>query len=466
MTAIKRILRIASWGVLGIVGAATLLYLVALAINWRDVPPSAAARELEEIIARRPPVADPVNGFVYMLGFTAPADKDPQEVGSGRMRWLESHDLAMDPADADPLRESINFMPDATDGARLKNACREDDKLACAREFDALIETWRPSELDALALKRYDALLSRGSWREVVPVHISAPLPAYGSAMHAQRLMFLRLAQAAASTDDSEIRRELAADFTWWKRTQREADNLISKMIAQAALRQHFFCSALVLRQLPAQRIAGAIPQEWHEAFSGEDRAMKRAMAGELIFTKKLMEQYKAGFSPAADDWLGEFWEERFLAAALSPLARRLFQVQDQANYFAGRNLEYARRFEAPMSEYRMTAREMGTERIQREFPVRIYNITGDLLLTLDDGTIDPRYALRTASIEAMRRLALLNVDLHTRAVPPDKRGDEVERSTMRDPYDDQPFVWDAERQSLTFDPPEAHPRFRQELFY
>jgi hypothetical protein len=465
MTALRKVLRFACWGVVGLLSFAVLLYLIALGINGRDVPPSAASREFHEIVARRPPVADEANGFVYLLGFTASADQDPQDAGTRRMRWMESLGIEPDAANADPLQAPIDFIADDTAGDRLRNACQEDDKLACAREFDALVASWHPSELDALAMQRYEALLSRDGWREVVPMDLSAPLPAFASAMHAQRLMFVRLAQMAGHVDEAEIRSALAADFMWWKRAQRDADILISKMIALAALRQHFFCSALVLRRLPAQKIAAAAPDEWQEEFSIEDRAMKRVMAGELMYNRRILEQFKAGVSSATDEWLEEYWAENY-GVPLLPLARPLFQVQDQSNYFASRFLEYARRYEAPMSEYRAITREMPAEKDRKEFPSRIFNITGDLLLTLGDAGMDPSYALRTASIEAMRRLTLLNVDLHSSAVPADSRGDEVARSTIRNPFDDEPFSWDADRQSVNFEAPDLHPRYGQELFY
>lgn len=469
MAAFRKILRFASWGVVGLLAAAILVYLIALGINWRDVPPSAAAREFEDIVAQRLPLADEANGFVYLLGFTAPAEQDPQEVGVDRMRWIEALGLGEAPPDADPLQAPLEFIPGDSGLHRLRQACVQDDKIACAREFDALTASWHASELDALALRRYAALLSRDGWREVVPVNISSPLPSFAAALHAQRLAFIELAQRASRADAPEIQRALATDFAWWKRAQRAADNLLSKMIAQSALRQHFFCSTLVMRHLSAEKIAAAVPPEWREEFSAEDRAMKRALAGEIEFNRGLLAQFKAGLSAASDDWLKEYWEEKYPGVALLPLARPLFQVQDQSNHFAGRYLDYARRFEVPMSQYRDVAREIAEERHgvePPEFPSRIYNITGDLFLTAGDGTLDPNYALRTASIEAMRRLALLHADLHSRAIPPARVEEEIERSTLRDPYDGKPFRWDEERRSLNFEAPEAHHWRNQELFY
>jgi hypothetical protein len=54
----KTLLRIVLWLVTGTLGAATLLYLVLLGINWRDEPPSAAAIKLQAVYDARPEVAD------------------------------------------------------------------------------------------------------------------------------------------------------------------------------------------------------------------------------------------------------------------------------------------------------------------------------------------------------------------------------------------------------------------------
>ena len=147
-------------------------------------------------------------------------------------------------------------------------------------------------------------------------------------------------------------------------------------------------------------------------------------------------------------------------------LARPFFQLQDQTNYFAERNLEYARRFEVPMTGYEAVAESIRDESVPYDFPTRVFNITGDLLRSIDDGRIEPEYALRVASLEGMRRAALLTAQLHARAISPVRVAEELVAAQLRDPYSNEPFTWDDEHQSVVFEGPEIHRWHRQEFFY
>ena len=66
-----------------------LIFLVLVAINWNDRPPSAAARQFEQILAARPAV--PGGRQCLRLSARAsarPTDGDPVELGARRMAWL------------------------------------------------------------------------------------------------------------------------------------------------------------------------------------------------------------------------------------------------------------------------------------------------------------------------------------------------------------------------------------------
>ena len=53
--------------VLGLLGLAVLLYLIALAINWKDQPPSEDALAFQRLLDARPQVPDGENAYVYLL---------------------------------------------------------------------------------------------------------------------------------------------------------------------------------------------------------------------------------------------------------------------------------------------------------------------------------------------------------------------------------------------------------------
>ena len=109
--------------------------------------------------------------------------------------------------------------------------------------------------MEMLALQRYRTLLGYRAWRDDLPPHLSAPLPAYGDVLHGQRLHLLSLRQLAGQGEVAEVRAGLSADFEFWRGAQLNAETLIAKMIAVAALRNHFFFSNLVLRRLPADQV-------------------------------------------------------------------------------------------------------------------------------------------------------------------------------------------------------------------
>ena len=85
---LRKILVILPWVAGGLFGLSVLLYLVALAVNWRDAEPSAAALQMADFYRSRTDVRDEDNGFVYMMGFDVGPDEDPMAMGFRRVDWL------------------------------------------------------------------------------------------------------------------------------------------------------------------------------------------------------------------------------------------------------------------------------------------------------------------------------------------------------------------------------------------
>jgi hypothetical protein len=406
------------------------------------------------------------NAYVYLLGFSAPANQDPAEVGARRLAWLEAFDANTDPIKTDPLQNRVSLIELASPAARqMKEVCQRDDRQACASEFESAAREWQANDVEALALRRYDVLRSRTAWRETAPLDLHAPLPPFADVMQAQRLAFLRLMQQAAAGDAAQIGRMLRADFAFWRAVQNASDNLITKMIAVAGLRNHFFYSNLVLRRLPADKVLQAVPPDWSREFSIEERSMLRVMAGELLFVENTLRHYKDG--EEATMLLEEGFASDGLGGRLfSILARPMFQLQDQVNTYAERYDRLALQFAVPMSQYSRAKQTLEKELPPKAFPSRVYNVTGDALRTLDDGTSYLDYPFRVAGIEGMRRAALLVAKLRSRAIVADAVAAELASSELRDPYTDAPFQWNSSRRAVIFEGPEEHQWRRQEYFY
>src|SRR6185436_15885091 len=98
-----------------------------------------------------------------------------------------------------PASTPLNFRDQGSPlVAHLWNACGQDaDRSQCASVFESAARDWLPTDLDALALRRYEALLTRRAWRDIVPLNVAVPVPAYQNVMLAQRMYLLRLAQWA-----------------------------------------------------------------------------------------------------------------------------------------------------------------------------------------------------------------------------------------------------------------------------
>jgi hypothetical protein len=450
--------------VLGVIAVAVLLYLIALAVNWKDRPPSAAAMRLEKLIAERPQVPASDNVVVYMLGFTAPAEADPNEVGARRLAWTETYNRETKP-DSDPLPQPISFVSMGSRSvAQLRDVCSEDDRKPCADAFADRANDWQPTEIDALALRRYETLLARRGWRDVVPFDISAPIPPYADVLHGQRLHLLRLMQLAEQGRVEEVRAGLSADFDFWRAAQPRTEILIGKMIAVAALRNHFFFTNLIVRRLPAGQVMNAIPADWERGFTDDERSMLLVMAGEIAWARGTFTQLKDGTMPLDDP--ENLFEPRFSGRWFSALARPLFQVQDSVNLNADRYVEMCQQFEAPLSEYPRVAKLLNDKRRDAKRSLSLYNLAAELFLGEDDGTQYLDYPMRVASLEGMRRAALLVAQLHARGVAADALPAELDQAALRDPYTNSAFEWDPKRGSVIFNGPENHKWRRQEYFY
>jgi hypothetical protein len=346
----------------------------------------------------------------------------------------------------------------------LAKDCGAEDRRTCADGFERAARGWQPTTTEAMALQRYRTLLGYRAWREVMPPHLSAPMPAYGDVMHAQRLYLLSLMQLAELGKVAEVRAGLGAEFAYWRAAQQNAETLIPKMIALAALRNHFFYSNLILRRLPADQVIDAVPPDWQRPFSDEERSLRLVMGGEALYMKSILD-YTVRSSDLVDSMAGTY-ERSAMGRWLDLLAKPLFQVQDTANHMAEVDLRLVEQFDVPMSEY--PAAKLAFEEFARTHAHRIsvYNPMGDLIVQVDDGTNFLGYAFRTANVEGARRAALLVTQLRARGVTTDTIAGEVAQAELRDPYSGKAFAWDATRASVNFTGLEDKQWGHREFFY
>jgi len=448
---------------LGLVGLVVLLYVIGVAVNWRDRPPSAAALEMKALLADRAPVADADNGFVYVLGFGVPASDDPLVAGALRKAWMESANRDPKLIDAEPPKEYANFNASGTRVVdAVKKSCGDDRSAKCRDAFLAALPKARMA-LEDLQLARYRALLQRRAWREVVPIDIRVPLPAYGDILDGQRILFIDLAARAKSAPPGEIAATLRDDLRFWRETQQSADLLLTRMVAIAAIRHHFDFGNLVLREMPADR--SKVIEAWSVPFGAGDLSMRRTMAGELYFAEGTMLSWQQGSDGSFVEPGGEGFT--LPGRIASSLVRPYYQHQDQMNYYAGLYLDLSKRFEVPLERYAEIARaEQAEEAAPVERAFHLYNATGHAFRGMSGTAAYAGYPLRVGSIEGMRRAALLTTQLRERGVPLDAMAKELSAAELRNPFNGEPFEWSAEDRAVVYVGPDAERDRKRHLYF
>ena len=467
MKALRWTLLGVAWLLAGSVALVVTLYLVAVAINWNDQPPSADARAFAAALDDLPPVADEDNGYVYLLGFGARRDADPLQVGTARAEWIRdlNSKRVLD-------RNSDAYPPEPADAL---NAALRELVAPCDQQWDAACFAQLESSAERITLivenerwwlERYQTLLGYSAWRQIDSYDIGGPWPRYVDVRWAQTLYFLNVWTVARQGDAAAVQQLLSRDLKLWRLANQQSDHLLGKAIAQSQIRQHFEWSNLIVRRLPRESALQAIPEAWRIAISTDERSLRRALTGELRFLQSTTFGFKTRGTDSASaitDYTGSTWDRLNTRLALA-----LLQPQDTVNRWAGDYLTLADLFDAPYGE--LAAALASAHAVeQRGFEWEgvggtVYNVTGDLLRAT--GTNISSFARRFADLEGMRRAALLTAELRSRGVAASDLPRELAAAVSRNPYSDEPFGWDADSESVVFEGLESAPRGHYAFLY
>lgn len=426
-------------------------YLFVLFVNRHDRPPSATVIRFQEMARRLPPVADKDNAYVFFAGLSAQKNDDPALVGAQRIAWVLERRRHKDiPMAADFPGKSHDFASSRSATVSALAAKCKDADLACVRALEASPETvaaWLESE--AWLFERYNKLLSFPEWRETLDYDVRDPvLPAH-PAFEAQKLLMLQAWVKAGEGHSAAIKALLDADVRYWRRNLAANDTLLSKMVSGAALKRHFAWSNIILRRLPADNVAAAIPGSWHTPISPVERSMLRSLVGEWRFTSKEMARLNDGNmevdGESSDDEAGQKLSAR--------LARSVFQLQDSSNQYAEHMAAIADTLDVDYQQLPaavITARAASRKLQEKSYGNGVYNWMGGVLFRvgISDMTL---YASRIADIEGVRRATLLAAQLRGHGIRAGEAPQQLGPPSQGNPYDGKPFVWDPKEQALVF---------------
>ncbi|HKE47246.1 MAG TPA: hypothetical protein VKB52_04215, partial [Rhodanobacteraceae bacterium] len=348
---LRKTLRVVLWAVAAIVALPVLVYLAALAINWRDQRPSPEALALAADEPASKSVEDENNAYVYLLGFSAPRDADPATAGAARAAWIRK--LRSDPSLGIETDPGPNALPDHEQLFEpLRNvSCAIDGGMQC---FDALngardtIE--RVTAEQSWLIDRYRLLLSYVEWADITTGDIRSVYPEITGILQGRRLYYLRAWLLAVAGDADGVRTALDADLELWRLSLRDSSTVLSKMIAEGRFREHLAWGTLILRRLPPEARAAAIPASWRRPLTNEERSMNRAFRGEWRFAQNsLRTMAGSGLTSVSPSGRGKSitLEQRISSALATPF----FKVQATLNDHAAALLRAESLVDVPYAE-------------------------------------------------------------------------------------------------------------------
>lgn len=406
--------RIFAWVVGMLVGLPLLAYLALVIVNWNDEPPSAEAKRLVAMNHDRPVLDDAANGYVHARDLAAAPEADP-DYKARRSTEVES----------------------------LASACSE--APACAEALDAHPEAlahWLSSE--QWLLDRYRRALASERWREPIPDDVAASLPPYQHVMEAQKLHLLEAWRQARAGDPAAVRDLLERDLVFWRQVLASSDLLITKMVAVAAAGRNFEFGNLALRGLPPGLVEAAVPPSWREPVTVPERSLARSLGGEWHFTLAALR------SISYHDTRGSLGDR---------LSRPLLQEQATLNLVAGRMARLGGLSELPYPELGPALKRLSEEPDPPSF--RLYNPVGTMLMSIAGPALYSAYIARASDLEGRRRAALLVATLRATGIGAADAEAVVRDASLRSPYDDTAFEWDAASGSVVFNGVEQGDRGR-----
>jgi len=242
----SRLRTAAKWGA-WLLGVCALVLAVWFGINATDEPLSDDARAALTVAPL--PAPDRDNGFLDFLVLTAPAEVPAYEAGLERLKAINNQSGTGSDYPEPPWG---SFKADT----RLRNCSFGADGSGDARGcFDlATREPWVQEALEAQAtlVKRYRVMREKPHFASLIDVKSPEdPLPAYQELLEGDRLVLLGAARRFHAGERREALRELEREAAFYRRMARDANNLIEKMIAFAALDRVALFVAEVARHAP-----------------------------------------------------------------------------------------------------------------------------------------------------------------------------------------------------------------------
>lgn len=437
--------RIAKWigiSVAALFGLAVVAYISLLYINRADEPPSATAMEFEAIIADFVGVNAPDNAFPYFVGINTPQGEDPLIQGH---TWLEWSRLPLKEQweKDEPNGEFLSTQLSCDETAYLKNLmdnCRTLSK-DCLSKLNASSDGLQ-NELNSAQwiLKRYERLFRYTKWHEP-PADSYFAIPTYIDARTLNTLYGLHAWQLVQNGKHQQALNALDREAHFWRMVLINSKTLIGKMVARAVLYSNLHWTNAVLRSASSEPTLN-VPEVWQRPLSLQERNFRETFANEWLLSKVIFTQQNI-----MDDEISV--AERIWNKLEAPL----LQPQATLNLLAS---NYERTSQALAVQDKQLPDSIKTlhlhnNEIGKNGLFRLYNPIGYTLFRINASMPLVDYGLRIADLEGLRRILLLAEKLRSEGVEVRDVPNRLNNASIRNPFTDEAFGWDDEKNAITF---------------
>lgn len=451
---LRKIAKFFAWLIGGAIGLAVLFYLVVLAINWRDVPPSEEALRFAQMYANHPHVADEQNAFIYMVGISVDHAQEPMHAGKAMLeRARESTSDSDVPKYFHPDYPQIEFKDVRKKEMQeiMKSYKAIEDNCPPLLDRKSLAASLKGTP-DETLLNRYRHMIALREWQDIYPRGLTGPIPPFGPAMDGQTLSMLDIWLQAEVRGAKTTIAMLDADAKFWRKVLSSSGSMITSMLATSALKRNLLWTNVVVRSLSESNIVEAAPASWLQPISAEERLMARSWGGEWVMAEPVMRQLP---EQIAKNQIAGGKERSGAVRLVTWLMVRLYQPQESINRHAH---DYATLINAYDVPYELLNDVVAKRRISSagefdeitRFPDILYNPLGKFVNVFKPDF--DSYMLKVPDLEGGRRALLATLELRYNKTPRDKVVEALAGSAYRNPYTNKPFMWDVATGSVVFE--------------
>ena len=227
MNWLKRIAKI----LLGLLGAIVVILLVFAGINLIDEDLNPAVKPLLEVPAMT--LAPERNGYLYLVGFGADADKNPHAVGTEIEKIVQAYYRTAGSWITGPrIDEKVAGRGISIPHGALEKICDASKQPCLDRYLAESVTIAKLLQANAPVLVRYQRLIAYPGYQDRPMYSFSDPFPAYGGVASASRLTVVNAALRVADGRHREGAEAIAGDIRFWRRVLAGSNLLIGKMVA------------------------------------------------------------------------------------------------------------------------------------------------------------------------------------------------------------------------------------------